>query len=378
MARNEGLERIQRETESLKRIPLDVVITSIWPSATAKKEGVSTRWDLGSDGKVVTRPDSRGSDLYLFVSGPHAGKKDAGAINLLLDAGIFHGFQESRRYLMRLDPSRVQSAITERKQSISITRSPDQLQEFRLPMRTFDPQKNLRHLTDYLTTERKLPRALVESLARSPHPPFYAGFGTKYADYIIFPCRDHSLSQAVISVPSASLLKPTGAILRWRHPDRQPPANQFGGKKSPMAVGTRRDLGWWQIGQGHDTLIITEAPIDGLTVLAAMPDTPAINSVAIMATGGTGGLNPKQFQGFDRILLATDADREGDRIAEEAQSMAQPRQTVTRVRPQEGFKDWNVAWQADPESVKSIRAQAFKGIGRGVRKEPEHEESFER
>lgn len=41
-------------------------------------------------------------------------------------------------------------------------------------------------------------------------------------------------------------------------------------------------------------------------------------SVAIMATGGAGGLNPKQFQGFATIVLATGADREGARIATEA------------------------------------------------------------
>lgn len=375
MAGNDGLERMRQESQSLREVPLSVVIPSVWPDATSERQGTNiTQWHTPA-GKVNVKTNSYGSDSYKFWSGPAAGKGKGrvGAIDFLLDAGVFQSVSEARRYLAHLDPSRVEVAITERKQSISITQSQDQPQEFRLPMRTFDPAKNLKHLTDYLVGERKLPRELIESLARNPHPPFYAGFGTKYGDYIVFPCRDHSLPQA-ISSHSASPPSPTGAILRWRHADRLPPKNQFGGQKAPMPWGSRRDLGWWQVGQGHDTLIITEAPIDGLTIRAATADNPAVASTTILATGGTGGLLPRQFQGFGTVLLATDNDLTGDKIAGEARALAGPGQTVSRVRPPSDFKDWNAAWQANPEVVKEAWNEALRGVEKCLEKGSQHDE----
>ena len=146
---------------------------------------------------------------------------------------------------------------------------------------------------------------------------------------------------------------------------------------SPMSAGTCRDLGWWQIGQGHDILVVSEAPIDGLTIRAATADNPASNSLAIMATGGTGGLLARQFHGFESIFLATDNDLTGDQIAGEARELTGPGQTVVRVRPPSDFKDWNAAWQQDPESVKAVWNEALRGIERGVGKGSEHE-GFER
>ena len=362
MAINEGP---RRETEALRQIPLGVVIMSVWPDSTAEKQGGEvTQWKTPV-GKINVRPEPGQSDLYKFWSGPFAGKGNAGALNFLIDSQVFHGFPEARRYLMHLDPSRIQIAVNERKQAVTTTQSQGHAQEFRLPMRVFDPQKNLQRVTDYLVSERKLPKELIESLASHRHPPFYAGFGSKYDDYIVFPCRDHSKSPAT-SAPSASLPPPTGAILRWRHTDRTPPADQFGGRTSPMSAGSQKSAGWWQIGQGRQVLIVTEAPVDGLTVASALLDTREYAAQSsFLATGGTGGLNAWQFVGYDTIMVATDADREGDQIAQEAQAMSQPGQTVIRVRPPMGHKDWNAAWQADSESVKRTWHEAFQGLERG-------------
>ena len=360
-----ALDRARRETDALRQIPLSVVIRSLWPGVTSEKQGASTYWHT-PEGKIETKPDSRGSDLYHIWSGPHAKPGNMGAINFLRDVGVYVNFDEAKRYLMQLDPSRVESAVTDRKQAVTTTQSENQVQEFRLPMRVFDPQKNLQRLTDYLVTERKLPKELIAGLANYRHPPFYAGFGSKYDDYIVFPCRDHSKSPATSS-PSASLPPPTGAILRWRHTDRTPPADQFGGRTSPMSAGlSQKSTGWWQMGQGHDILIVTEAPIDGLTVASALLDTREYAAQStFLATGGTGGLNPKQFQGFDTIMVGTDADREGDRIADDVVPLTRNGQTIVRVRPPEGCKDWNAAWQQDPQSVKQTWHEAFQGLERG-------------
>lgn len=101
-------------------------------------------------------------------------------------------------------------SVTERNQSLSATRQPrSQPQEFRLPMRTFDLQKNLKNLPDYLVGECKLPKELIERLARSPHIALYAGFGAKYSDYIVFLCRDHCMPPTTSS-PSVSQPSPPG------------------------------------------------------------------------------------------------------------------------------------------------------------------------
>ena len=367
--RNESvLERARRETEALRRIPLDVVIRSLWSDAKIESQGSSTYWHT-PEGKIETKPDSRGSDLYRIWSGPHAKPGGMGAINFLRDVGVCVNFDEAKRYLMHLDPLRVAQAVQVRKASQPQTASQSD-KPFRLPLRMLDRAENLKRVTDYLVGVRKLSRELIEALAtrQDRSSPFYAGYG-RWADYIVFPCRDHApatSSQLNASSPSASLPPPTGAILRWRHTDRTPPAELYGGRTSPMSAGSNRSAGWWQMGQGHDILIVTEAPIDGLTVAAALLDTREYAAQAsFLATGGTGGLNARQFVGYDTIMVATDADREGDRIADDVVPLTRPGQTIVRVRPLMGHKDWNAAWQVDSESVKRAWHEAFQGLERG-------------
>lgn len=155
---------------------------------------------------------------------------------------------------------------------------------FQLPHVTRDPAAAFSLLTAYLSTTRQLPTSLFRAVVQQDPPAILAGWGPKYGHYLLFPCWDHSQP-----------LKdnhPTGAILRWRHPDETPPLEWFGGNPRPMAPGSRKQDGWWQIGSATaDTLIITEAPIDGLSVAASLPTfsdhTPALPSdIAILALGG--------------------------------------------------------------------------------------------
>ncbi|MHB1956391.1 MAG: hypothetical protein ACYCOU_21895, partial [Sulfobacillus sp.] len=64
----------------------------------------------------------------------------------------------------------------------------------------------------------------------------------------------------------------------------------------------------------------------------------------------------------------------GDKIAGEARALAGPGQTVSRVRPPSDFKDWNAAWQANPEVVKEAWNEALRGVEKCLEKGSQHDE----
>ncbi len=338
-------ESTKLTTEALRQIPLAVVIPAIWPEATHERQGAITRWTTPK-GKLNVKVTGR-SDEFKVWSGPHAGKAGVGALSFLQDMGVCATFNEARDFLSRLDPARVQDPTSYHR----TTPAPDKPKKpYAPPLRIFNVQKNLSILHDYLVTERKLPTSLIQSLAAQPHPPIYAGFGPRAQDYIVFPCRDHSL-------PTADS-KQTGAILRWRHPGT-PPRDQYGGDPHPLAPGTTKSAGWWQIGSGRDVLVVVEAPIDGLSILAALPP-EQVSHVSILATGGTGGVLERQFHDYNVIITATDRDGVGGKIAQEVEGAAH-RPTI-RVAPPASFKDWNDVWKANPGLATETWAQAFRAL----------------
>ncbi len=340
-------EQTKFTTEALRQMPLATVIPAIWPESTVEKQGAVTRW-VTPVGKINVKPTGR-SDEFKVWTGPHAGKAGVGALSFLQDMGVCGSFSEAREFLSRLDPACVQDPATYR--HTAPAPAPEIRRPYVGPLRVFDAHKNIAILTEYLSNERKLPASLIQSLAAQPHPPLYAGFGPRAQDYIVFPCRDYS-------IPAADS-KQTGAILRWRHPESAPPKEFYGGNPHPMSAGSQKSAGWWQVGSGHDILIVVEAPIDGLSILAALsPEQTA--HVSIMATGGTGGVLERQFTGYRTIITATDRDAQGEAIAREVETIAH--RSALRIRPPETFKDWNDVWQAAPDLAGETWKQAFRQI----------------
>jgi hypothetical protein len=111
-------------------------------------------------------------------------------------------------------------------------------------------------------------------------------------------------------------------------------------KPNKRSAGDIRAGAYWTPGayrayvtESADPLIITEAPIDALSLAAAGMPAIALCGVALREWA------PKAF-GLKRVLLAFDADKAGDDAAEEWKAALRFGTSVKRLRP-EGGKDWN-------------------------------------
>lgn len=352
MATRESYRRVQENTAALRQIPLATVIRTAFPGATGPTPGQGrdvVQWQLpdGSKVNVKTTPQS---DLYRVWSGPHAGCAGTGAINFLVDLGVCPDFSRAKAWLGDAVPT-ILPASPPRPQK------EDPQKPFQMPHFYRQSTEAWPLIASYLTDIRRLPTILLRSVMQHDPPAIMAGWGPKYGQYLLFPCWDHS--------QPLKDSHPTGALLRWRHPEQTPPTEWFGGNPRPMAPGSHKQAGWWQIGPADaPTLIVTEAPIDGLTVAASLPtfttqtpDLPA--NIVIMALGGESGFTPRQLTGHTQILCATDNDAAGERFADQIRAAAGLGQTVARVRPPAGYKDWNAAWQAHPELTRATWARAL-------------------
>ncbi len=352
MATRESFRHVQETTAALRQIPLATVIPLAFPTAAGPTPGQGpgvVQWQLPDGSKVNVKTTAQ-SDLYRVWSGPQAGRAGAGAINFLVDLGVCPDFPSAKAWLHDAVPT------------ITPPRSPAPEPErpptpFQMPHFVRNPIDAWPVIVDYLSDVRQLPASLLRTVMHQDPPAILAGWGPKYGHYLLFPCWDHS--------QPLHDSHPTGAILRWRHPDRDPAPEWFGGNPRPMAPGSHKQAGWWQIGpRDAATLIITEAPIDGLTVAASLPtvtertpDLPA--DVAICALGGEAGFTPRQLAGHQRILIATDNDAAGARFAAQIRAAAAPGQTVERVSPPAGYKDWNAAWHDQPAWSRVTWARAL-------------------
>ncbi|MCY0886415.1 MAG: hypothetical protein OWV35_11165, partial [Firmicutes bacterium] len=305
MATRDAYRQLQATTAALRQIPLATVIPLAFPGATGPTPGQGpdvVQWRLPDGSKVNVKMTNQ-SDLYRVWSGPYAGRAGTGAINFLVDLGVCADFAQAKAWLQQAVPTATREAPAAK----PVTATPER--PFQLPPSQRDPRAAWAMIQDYLVEIRKLPAPLVRQLVMADPPAVLAGWGPRYGHYLLFPCWDHAQ-------PLAGQ-RPTGALLRWRHSDREPPRDWFGGNPRPMAPGSSKRAGWWQIGAPTaPTLIITEAPIDGLSVAASLtpvtdihPRLPA--DVAILALGGEAGFTPRQLQGHRQVLCATDRDEAG-------------------------------------------------------------------
>jgi len=335
----------------LQSIPIDSLIHLIG----GKPKGPHHRSEYKLPaGTVSVSPQPDGGDSFHFWGGPLHGTSGHGAISFAAKTGI----AGSDKYPVVCEFLRAYSgaAASRTTHQPMVARAQPAKNQYIPPHRIFDLQKRTTVLIDYLSGQRKLPAALIKDLARQEHSPLAVGYGegekTIYGHYLIFPLRNH-----------ADPRKPeVGAILRWREPG-DPPKHLFGGKPGPKVKGTDSSKGWWQVGAyPAPTLIITEAPIDALSLWAGLSEKNR-ESTRIIATGGEGGLKaPGLWAGTERIFLAQDRDNAGHQQALKtwiAAYAASVRCPVTRILPPGTAKDWNAAWQVDPRAVQEALSQAL-------------------
>ncbi len=353
MAIRQSFRHVQETTAALRQIPLATVIPMAFPDAKGPMRGQGrdvVQWEL-ADGTKINVKTTGQSDLYRIWSGPQAGRAGTGAINFLVDLGVCGDFTSAKAWLTDAVP-------TVNPPNMAPTQPQAVPQPFRMPHFVRQSTAAWPLITEYLTDIRKIPASLLRTVLHQDPPAILAGWGPKYGHYLLFPCWDHS--------QPLKDSQPTGALLRWRMPGEPPPHEWFGGNPRPMAPGSRKRDGWWQIGPSDaPTLIITEAPIDSLSVAASLPaftdQHPELApGLAILALGGEAGFNPRQLEGHTRILCATDNDPAGDRFAAEIRAAAQKGQTVERVRPLAGTKDWNAAWQEHPDKTRAVWTRAME------------------
>ncbi len=279
---SEAFHQIQDTTAALRQIPLATVLAVAFPEAQGPTPGQGrgvVQWQLPEGSKINVKSTTQ-SDLYRVWSGPYAGRAGTGAIDFLVDLGVCADFADAKTWLQDAVPS-LQPARQPNPSHAGAVSLP-----FQMPHVTRDPAAAFSLLTAYLSTNRQIPASLLHAVLRRDPPAILAGWGPKYGHYLLFPCWDHT--------QPLKNSHPTGALMRWRHPI--PPLEWFGGNPRPMAPGSHKQAGWWQIGSATaDTLFITEVPIDGLSVAASLPTfsdhTPSLPpDIAFLALGGKRGL----------------------------------------------------------------------------------------
>jgi hypothetical protein len=133
-------------------------------------------------------------------------------------------------------------------------------------------------------------------------------------------------------------------------------------KPNKRSAGDIRAGAYWTPGayrayvtESADPLIITEAPIDALSLAAAGMTAIALCGVALREWA------PKAFAG-KRVLLAFDADKAGDDAAEEWKAALRFGTYAKRLRP-EGGKDWNAMLMAHgPDGLADYLDRALRLI----------------
>ncbi len=313
----------QDGVESLRRIPLADVIPAICPGAYRSRERQGpgrVRWVLPDGTKVNVLPLADG-DLFRFMNRSDAvpaSVSHKGAINFVM-AVRQTSFMEAVRVLDRLrlvmDRPRPDRRPAHARPTI-----------LRHPERRDDPEGEWAQVRDYLVGERRLPDLLVADLYRRGH--VYAGAGL-YQGYLAFPHRGDGPQPHV-----------TGYSLRWAHAD----APTDGKPAKWVASGSRLKDGWFHLGYSRQTLIITESPIDAITLWASAIEEGVAHRLSIRSSSGAGGLSERMWAGFEAVVAAFDNDAAGRRYADWVIEHRGEHET-TCVTPPDAFKDWNAAWQ---------------------------------
>ena len=272
----------------LRRIPLANVIPWAFPGArlSAERQGPGrVCWILPDGTKVNVLPLADG-DVFRFMNRldwSQPGISPKGAINFLMlarkwslrEAASF--LDDGQRFLNVPRESAPRAVTTAR----TVLRHPPRLS---------DLEQEWAHIQRYLVGQRRLPELVVADMYRRGF--VYAGGGV-YRGYLVFPHR------AAATIPTI-----TGYSLRWANKDSPPhdkPARW-------VAPGSRLKAGWFSIGRGTDAVVITESPIDALSVWASAIEEGLAHRVTIRSTAGAGGLTQSLWEGFPRVVVATDRD----------------------------------------------------------------------
>ena len=281
---------------ALRRIPLAHVIPRAFPGArlSAERQGPGrVRWILPDGTKVNVLPLADG-DVFRFMNRldwTQPGISPKGAINFLMLARHW-SLREAASFLEDGQPFLI---VPREDGPRAMTNARTVL---RHPRRLTDPEQEWVQIQRYLVGQRQLPELLVADLYRRGY--VYAGDGG-YRGYLAFPHRAEATSPAI-----------TGYSLRWASPDL-PPHNR---PIKWVAPGSRLKAGWFSIGRGTDAVIITESPIDALTVWASAIEEGLAHRITVRCTAGAGGLTDRLWEGFSQVVVATDRDAAGDSYAQ--------------------------------------------------------------
>ena len=331
-----------------RAVPLEALLGTIQGTPHPTQHSPHSQYYHTALGKLQITTSTVGApQLWHFWSGAFAGTGGRGAIDFVIHVGLARDLSEACTVLAPFVRAVVEASPAPTPRSTERSGPP----AFRPVPRMFDAAANWQVVRTYLVNQRRLPEPLIHALAHQSHPVVYAGWGQKFGHYLVFPMR-HPEAPATL----------TGAILRWRDTG-DPPTAWFDGKKAAKAFASRDDQGWWQVGPyAAPTLVVTESPIDALSLWAALSDADR-QVTRIVATGGTSRLTaPDIFAGVQRVFTAQDADAAGETQARhtlEDVAAAGLTVPVARLQPPTGAKDWNDAWQAAPSVVQRCLAQQW-------------------
>ncbi|AUW92639.1 hypothetical protein BXT84_00620 [Sulfobacillus thermotolerans] len=334
----------ERQDAVLRSLKLNAVIPALWPEAQGphsdgsgvmqwqwpdglkvnvlRDETGFVAWDhRDGGGRVNSRGPSKGMYAAMLVQAIEGGRFPD-AIRRLKAAGMLDG-----RFVVQQPKPQTQG---------------EKKREF---VWRYDYSRPFRPVRDYLVEQRGIPESVVKTAWAQRQ--VEVGFGPTQRHYILFPCRDWSMTAPIAQGPA-----PTGALKRWM--ESYPPDNPAYMKMA--MTGTDKKAGWWQFALGNvpkDIVILTEQPIDALSVMAAAQMLGRDNDIAVVGFGGQGGVTEKLVGMGAHVVIATDHDAAGLGYANEIERMVGTRregQTMARCLPPPEM-DWNEWWQADPQAA---------------------------
>ncbi len=340
-----------RQEEALRGLDLNTIIPMLWPEAQGPRSdgGRWMQWhfpneelkiNVAPDGKGFVAWDCRSGSGRINSRGPSTGTYAAMLVQAVEGRPFPDAIQRLKSAGMLAEGFIAQPSSTQ-KESLTMT-SQSGSGAFRY---TYDYSRPYLPVRNYLVGMRGIPEWIVKAAWDAGQ--IQKGYGPINQHYVLFPCRDWSQDDTTPHGPKA-----VGALKRWMDPT--PPNNP---DYTKMAMpGTNKKAGWWQFSQDNspkDIVVITEQPIDALSVMAAAQQLGQPDQIAVIGFGGQGGVTEKLVSTGTHIIIATDHDRAGVGYAQDIEQKAHRLpsiQSVTRCLPPQG-QDWNEWWKADPQAA---------------------------
>lgn len=339
----------ERQDEVLRALNLNAIIPVLWPAVKGPQSDGSgvVRWEWPDGLKVNVLHDQKG-----FVAWDHrdsGGRVNSRGPNRGQYAGMLVQAVEGGRFpdaIQRLKQAGMLDAGFIARQPATQVPGQGQTQGDKKEFKWhYDYSRPYAPVRDYLVTERGLPESVVK--AAWDLGQIQKGYGPVNGHYILFPCRDWSQPDTTPHGP-----KPVGALKRWieSYPSAKPEYTKMAMEHSDKKAG------WWQFSKGNTSkniLVITEHPIDALSVMAATIALRQHDRIAVVGFGGTGGITDKLVSAGTHIIICTDSDIVGLGYAQDIESRAHRLpavQSVTRCLPPTGL-DWNDWWRTDRQAT---------------------------